>query len=260
MNKMYFSLACMIMAALLTIAAPYCYAAGIEDLYILSEDSAPPYAYKEHGQGKGIDHDIIIEAAKRLNIRVRIDFVPWRRMYDSIENGTCDAGSTFFHIKSRESFAIYVNPPLHFSTYAVFVRKGNEFPYSSLESLAGKKVGVTRGYRLSTEFKHAVEHGKIHVEEVETIAMNIRKVAAGRLDCMVSNLDATHIELKRAGLLGRVVPLPIPVMESRGLHLVFSKAGRYGANRQFIARLEAVLEGMKEDGTFRKIYDSYGLP
>ncbi|WMW65970.1 transporter substrate-binding domain-containing protein [Nitratidesulfovibrio liaohensis] len=231
-----------------------------EEFYVMSEQNAPPYVFIENGKKKGIDYDIIIEAARRMGIDVKIDFVPWLRMYKSLENGACDGGSAFFHIKERESFVIYINPPIHHSSYVVFVRSGEEFEYSSPASLYGKRVGVTRGYRLNKEFSEAVTSGKINIEEVDNVSLNIQKIVTGRLDCMVSNRDATLIQLRNAGLSGKIVPLEHPVIEARGLHLVLSRAGRYAKDRNFISRLESVLRTMKEDGTFQNIYSLYGLP
>jgi len=227
------------------------------DLYVMAEESTPPYAFVEHGIKKGIDHDIIVEAAKRMNIRVEIDMVPWIRMYKSIETGVCDAGSVFFHVKERESFAIFTNPPLHHSTYSVFIRKDSKLEYSSIESLYGKTIGVSRGYRLNNDFKEAVDRGFIQIEETNNISMNIRKVMAGRLDCMVANYDVTMLELSRAGLRGQLIALNPPLLERKPLHFVFSKAGRYGNNKEFIAKFESTLDAMKNDGTFKRIYDRY---
>lgn len=232
-------------------------ATAYADLYVMAEESTPPYAFMEHGIKKGIDHDIIVEAAKRMNIRVEIDFAPWLRMYKSVENGLCDAGSVFFHVKERELFAVYINPPLHHSTYSVFVKKGNPFTYSSIKSLYGKKVGVSRGYRLNNDFKNAVDSGLIKVEETTHISMNIKKVIAGRLDCMVANRDVTMLELSRTGLRGQLIALNPPLLDAMPLHVVFSKAGRYGKNKEFISKFESTLNEMKSDGTFQRIYDRY---
>lgn len=231
-----------------------------EVFYVMAEQNAPPYVFIENGKKKGIDHDIITEAARRMGITVKIDFVPWLRMCKSLEIGTCDGGSALFHIKERESFAVYINPPIHYSSYVVFVRSGEEFEYSSPASLYGKRVGVTRGYRINKEFSEAATSGDINIEEVDNIPLNIQKMVSGRLDCMVSNRDATLIQLKKAGLSDKIVPLKIPVIEQRGLHLVLSRSSRYAKDHEFISRLESVLRAMKEDGTFQRIYSLYGLP
>jgi polar amino acid transport system substrate-binding protein len=229
-----------------------------ERLYILAEENVVPYTFIEDGQMKGIDYDIVMEAAKRMNIKTTIEFVPWNQMQSEVQHGSCDAGMTLFYVKDREDFGIYAFPPLHYITYMVFVRKGHEFPFASIEDLYGKTVGKVRGHSISDEFDQAVAEGNITVEEVTTNLTNIKKVEAGRLDCMVGYLDRTLMELKREGLTDDLVPLPTPVQEAKGAHVVFSKNGKNIADKDaFVAQFNAVLEGMTQDGTFQKIYDSY---
>lgn len=227
-------------------------------LSIFAEENVLPYTFIDNGVMKGTDYDIMMEAAKRMNIRIDIKFMPWKRMKIGVERGLCDAGISFFYVKEREEFGIYSYPPLHYSTYVIFVRKGHEFPFASIEDLYGKTVGKTRGYSISEEFDKAVAEGRISVEEVTRNLQNIKKVAAGRLDCMVSNLDTTLIGLKRNGFADELVPLREPIKEAKGAHLVFSKAGKNIADKNaFVARFNSVLEKMKEDGTLQKIYASY---
>ncbi|MCP4352792.1 MAG: transporter substrate-binding domain-containing protein [Desulfobacterales bacterium] len=227
-------------------------------LLFIGEENVPPYSYMENGQKKGTDYDLIQEVAKRMKIQININFTPWKRMKVYVEKGRCDAGFTMFYVKEREKFGIYARPPLHYSTYSVFVKKGHEFPFSSVRDLYGKTVGNVRGYKIGEGFDKAVAEGRITVEVVSQKKQNIKKLAAGRMDCFVSHRDTTLAAMKEMGFSDVIVPLPKPIKESKEAFLVFSKAGKNIADKEeFVKKFGSVLEEMKQDGTFQKIYDKY---
>ncbi len=227
-------------------------------LLFLGEENVPPYSYMENGQQKGTDYDVIQEVAKRMKIQVNIKFTPWKRMKVFVEKGRCDAGFTMFYVKEREKFGIYARPPLHYSTYSVFVKKGHEFPFDSVRDLYGKKVGNVRGYKIGENFDKAVEEGRITVEEVSHKQLNIKKLAGGRIECFVSHHDTTLAAMKKMGFSGNIVPLQKPIKESKEAFLIFSKAGKNIANKEeFVKKFSSVLEKMKQDGTIQKICDKY---
>jgi polar amino acid transport system substrate-binding protein len=224
---------------------------------VLAEESAPPYSYVEDGKPFGIDYEIVVEAARRLGIDVNVEFVPWKRMLVAVQYGGCDAGVSFYYVKDRELFGIYLNPPVHYSVNMVFVREGEGFSFLSVSDLFGKKVGITRGYSVSVDFDKAVAGGDLLIEEGDNILSNIHKVLAGRIDCMVGNRDATLNILKRNGLAGKVVHLENPVSEARSAHIMLSRARRLSGDETFVSRFNETLLNMKEDGTFQRILESY---
>jgi len=227
-------------------------------LTFFGEENVPPWSFTEKDQIRGIDCDLILEVGKRMNLQINIQLTPWKRMILAVQDGECDAGFTSFYIKEREEFAIYAQPPLHYSTYSVFVRKGGEFPFAAIQDLYGKTVGIVRGYKIGDEFVQAVAAGRIKTEEVTEKAMNMKKLDDGRIDCAISPLETTLLTLQELGLADKIAALPKPVAESKPLHLVFSKSGKNIADKpDFVKRFSTVLEEMKKDGTFTGIYDRY---
>jgi polar amino acid transport system substrate-binding protein len=138
----------------------------------------------------------------------------------------------------------------------VFVRKGSEFPFASVQDLYGKTVGIVRGYKIGDEFNQAVAGGRIKTEEVTEKEMNVKKLDNGRIDCAISPLETTLVMIHELGLADRIVPLPKSVMESKPLHLLFSKSGKNIADKaDFVKRFNTVLDEMKKDGTSTRIYE-----
>lgn len=232
-----------------------------ERLRFVGENKVPPYSFKENGRVKGIDVDIIAEAAKRMKIGIDIELVPWKRMQVYVKKGLCDAGFTMFYMKEREQFGIFPTVPVHYSTFAVFVLKGSEFRFKTIEDLYGKRVGSIIGYRINELFDKASYEGRIIVNEVPRHSQNVKKLFSGRIDCLVSNYDSMVIAIKNNGLSGKIVALPAPLQKSKGAYIVFSKAGKTIRNKDaFANKFGMVLKEMKNDGSIQKIQENYLVP
>lgn len=225
---------------------------------IAAEENVFPYSFTENGEPRGIDYDIVVEAGKRMPIHYEIRFAPWKRMMYSLEKGICDAGFGLFYKKERESSVIFTKTPLHHSSYSIFVKKGKEFKFESIKDLYGKTVGNIRGYKVNEEFDKAVNDGKIRVEEVTEVIQNAKKLEFERVDCAVAHHDLMLYTLKSNGLADKIVELPKPVETNKPVYLVFSRIGKNIDDKEaFVKRFDAVLENMRNDGTFQKIYDKY---
>ena len=62
--------------------------------------------------------------------------------------------------------------------------------------MAGKRVGVVRGWSYGDTFDKAVRDGKLTVEEVASDAQNFQKLAARRLDAVLAIEEAGAALLK----------------------------------------------------------------
>lgn len=177
-------------------------------------------------------------------------------MYN-VETGKASGGFAAFKTPEREAFAIFLNHPIHESTYNIFVKKGEGFSFTGISDLAGKKIGNIRGFKTGEEFDQAVSEGKIMVELVNDIKKNIQKLMAGRLDAMVGNQAQTLLKIKEMGLTGQIQFLPTSIRESRGAFLVISKKADIPDKTGLIDTLNEKLKEMAEDGTIKKIHDTY---
>ncbi len=227
-------------------------------LYLLTDDNFPPFGFEEKGEKSGIDYDIVCELAKRLDINVEIDFVPWKRLLRYTETGKCDGSFSLFQTEEREQFAIYVlDVPIHYSTFSLFTLKGNEFNFEVIKDLHGKSIGLNSGFAISDEFDMAVKKKEINVKEIEGVEKNIKKLMLGIIDCFVGNYQVTMHYLNKYDLHDRIVSLPRPVKKRRGSYMVLSKASKIKNKEKLIQRINITLKHMVDDGTFKRIEDKY---
>jgi len=223
-------------------------------LNLVCGENFPPFSYKENGVIKGMDVETVLEMAARLNIEVKIKLKPWKRVLSMTELGKCDGAFSCFKTTERQKFALYT-APVNYSTYSIFVKKGNEFKFSSITDLYGKLFGKNSGLVVSDEFDQAVKEGKISLVEISSNLVDLAML--NRFDMFVDNLLLTQYQLKRKKLTGQITPLPRPITKARGAYLIISKAAVIKEKESLIKKMAKVLKEIHSDGTIQKIQNKY---
>ena len=246
-----------VILVVLTFSAIFCHADEPQNVIILgSVDNFPPFAYNADGKLTGVDIDVVNEMAKRIGINVRIKIFPWARLMDSVQKGSIDGGFAAFETEARKNFCLYTEP-LHYEEYYLFVKKGNEFSYSGISDLYGKKVGKDRGVFVNEEFEHAAKKGKFILEEINDMSMlNIKKLNIGRLDAAIGDLGAMLYYAKLSGVEKNIIPLS-PINEKTAAYLVLSKNSQLKNKTEMQKKMQSALKEIREDGTWQKIFNSH---
>lgn len=220
-------------------------------------DDFAPFSWNEGGEAKGIDVYVVKELCQRLNVNCDIVFRPWKRVMAEVQSGESDGGFGAFKTKEREAFAHFLQYPVHYSTFKIFVKKGHEFLFENIEDLYGKTISKNRGFNIGGGFDKAAAEGKILIEEANNAKANILKLKAERMDGYAGNDHETLLMLKQLELTGQVVPLPHSIRELRGAYLIISKAAKINNKTILIQKMDRFLKEMYEDGTIEKINSKY---
>ncbi|MEY9543146.1 polar amino acid transport system substrate-binding protein [Bradyrhizobium diazoefficiens] len=215
----------------------------------------PPYMYEENGKVVGLVVDVEKEAFEKAGYDVEFRIVPWSRALQEVKDGTSDVLASAGRTPDREQFLDYVDEPLYFSEMVLFVKKDRLLPYTGdLAELKEVVIGAVNNISYGAKFDDAVRAGRFqHLEYVNSTALNIGKLIAGRTDAMVAQRLVGVAELKKTNDLDKVKVLSPPI--EVGLSFTaFSKAKPLGVAR---AEFEKQLKLMKEDGRYQKIYEKY---
>jgi ABC-type amino acid transport substrate-binding protein len=128
----------------------------------------------------------------------------------------------------------------------------------SLDSLSGKKLSKNRGFTLGDDFNSRMQQQKFTVFEVGTYKGGIKMVLSGRVFAFVSLMDPTNYHIKDMGAEDSVVMLDFVVKKPRGLEIMLSRTNPK-VSKALIDKMQAALLNMKEDKSFVKIYEKYGV-
>lgn len=232
-------------------------ASAVEPRLLVTGDFAfPPYSYLQDGQPKGIDVELMQELARRLVLPMDFQLAPFKRVIESVRLGTVDAGMAVLRSPEREAFALFTGV-LHYSTYALFVVKGQEFPFDAMESLRGKRIGKVRGFFISEAFDAEVAAGRIQVEESVSMEQSLKMLMAGRVDAISGQSVVTRNLARELGLADKLAQLPQALTPDRPAFLVLSRASALPDKERLAERLRQTLDAMHKDGTVERIEARY---
>ncbi|MBT8368417.1 MAG: transporter substrate-binding domain-containing protein [Deltaproteobacteria bacterium] len=229
-----------------------------DTLHFVGLQNIIPFAYEEEGVKKGIDYEVFIEISKRMGFTAKIEFLPWKRIWEYLKKGSIDGTFQIYFNKKREEFIIYSKIPMRYSTINVFVNKGHEFDFRNISDLFGKTVGKQSGFFISPEFEQAVKRKKIILDEARDVDRNIKKLILKRIDCLVSNPNIVRFYMKKLGLQHEIVELPVPLVPEKKVHLALSKNGKNIKDKlPFMEEINKTIKEIHGDGTLQKISDKY---
>jgi polar amino acid transport system substrate-binding protein len=185
-----------------SIIVPNLYAASVQRVTILADDSYPPYSFVDNDQLRGIYIDIIKAAAKLIeqHYKVKIDPVPWKRGLQGLEKGTSFAlVPPYKHIKKRPYMWPY-SVPIMKENVVAFCHKdidllGHLKP-QAMKSNAPLIIGINAGYLiLNPKLEQAKNKKNIAISENKSTTLNILKLYHKRLDCYLNDKFSTLWEL-----------------------------------------------------------------
>ncbi len=224
-----------------------------ETLVLLGSDNLPPKSWMDGDVARGYAIDATHEALKRAGFDVEFDLKPWKRAVETARQG----GGVITHFSKtpeRQKSFLY-SDPIVFDRIVVAVKKGREFPFKSVKYLAGKTVGVLRG----------VAYGKDWSEYVSTFTREEDTDAEARLGKLLrERIDAAVISSGAAGLKiaaqnAKIDPAEFTILaEPILLDPNYLGIAKRPENEEKIARINAAIKSMREDGTIKKILAKYG--
>lgn len=219
-----------------------------------NNDNYPACYTNINGEVAGIDVDIIREMAIRVGIDVRITLVPWVRTLEMIERGTADGGFPLFKTEERKEFAFYTQIPLHVTVMQAYARNSNNYKSSNLTEMKSKRIGINRGYFISSEFDIAAKNGFFDLIEVDNVQQLTNMLLKGRLDIAVAKRSTMGAHLKYSGEVLATLGM---VNKEQDAFLVLSKKSKIENKLKILQDINIALKEMKLDGTIERITMNY---
>ena len=191
------------------------------------------YADAAH-EAAGVYPAIVRRAFARAGLPVRIVARPFRRVMEGLRQGTM-AGGSVVETPQRAAVADF-SAPYFTEQVGVYSRAASGFAFRGIDDLRGKTVGVIRGWAYGAEFDRARAAGAFAVEEVDSDAMNLRKLALERIDvALVTTMSGELLRLRAEFAAIAVAARPLAAVP---IHLALNKgAGGAGLLRRFDAAI-----------------------
>lgn len=168
-------------------------------------DPFPPFYYEKDGMPQGMQYELAKIIFSSMHTRFKIKFVPWKRALLMAESGKVDGVFGLRKTPERQRWMIFPDEPLMNVYTVIFKRADDPFEFDGIPSLAGKNIGIIKGYTYGTEFDKSNLFRK---EEVANLRQNFLKLKAGRIDLVAGYRTVGIHMLKEMGMLGQIVECP----------------------------------------------------
>lgn len=201
--------------------------------------------------------EIAQQALAKAGHTVDYALMPWERALYSAQKGQIDCVVGAY--KSDAPDLLFPENSQGVDTVAAYVKKGDPWRYSTVDSLKKIKLGAISGYGYGDNIDAYIEQNPklVQLTVGETaLDQNIKKLTAGRIDVLIESpavFDAKLKELKledqfvQAGTLSDIENLYIacsPVKES---------------SKTYVKLISDGTEDLRKSGELTKILVKYGL-
>jgi polar amino acid transport system substrate-binding protein len=213
----------------------------------------PPVQYVDQtGALKGMRVELGEEIAKRLCLKAEYVRIEFSAMIPGLQAGRWDMINTgiFF---TEERAKLMQMLPYEDQAISISTAKGNPGKITKPDDLAGKTIGVEIGgfeERKTRELdKQLTDKGMkgMNIRTFENFAMAFQALRAGQVEVALS-IDSTGAEYQKRGDFERVLSGLFPTPVALALK-----------NKPLAETVAKVLNDMKADGSFQKLFGSYGV-
>jgi polar amino acid transport system substrate-binding protein len=239
-----------------TLSAP-ALAAPCPDPVKVGWEPWPPFQIAgEEGEPKGIDPDILREIGKLTGCEITFHETPWKRHLRMVEAGKLDVAPAASKTAERDAYSKWTTSYLPYQAI-LWTSADDDGSYEDLEDFlkSGKSVGIIRGVSLGEEADALLEQPayRKNVIENKSTKLNIRQIAAGRMDALIDNSATTGHLARQEGLRDKLRATDVAV-QSEPIYFMFSDTS---TSQETIAAFNEAIGQLKASGKIQEIVDKY---
>jgi polar amino acid transport system substrate-binding protein len=233
--------------------------AGMPVITIVADDWCP-YNCAPDSEYPGYAIEAATEIFKKAGYQLKYEYVPWPRAIQGVLDGTY-AGAVGA-AKGDIPDAIFPEEELGYYGNYLFIRKGDPWRYTGLDSFKNIHLGVIEDYYYSDEINTYLEANK-NSSQVDIIygddaaQRNIEKLLKNRIDVYLEDRNVVFYAIGQAGLDKEKVEIAGEIGDPVALYIAFSplnpEAGKWAEI------LSKGIKALRANGRLAEILQRYGL-
>lgn len=205
--------------------------------------------------------EIAREVFERAGHQVDYDLVAWQRAIADTAAGLYEGvigagpGEVPGFVLGAEPIGVW--------RLGIAVRRGHQVRLDPASPFAGLVVGAVEGYGYGEAWiedyvaAHAKDPTRVQLlSGPDALATNLRKLAAGRVDCVPDSIAVLRYHIHALGLTDRLDVVPAPGEQS-DVFIAFSPANARSA--AWAAQLDEGIADLRASGRLAAILAAYGL-
>jgi len=222
-------------------------------LTVFVADAVPPKMFVKNGKPAGYILEIALEAVRRAGYVAEVRQVPFARALNQTQAGDGVLPGMSFTEERAKLFLF--SQPMYEGPVLLVTLAGHDFPFSGLQDLAGRSIGINRGSHYGAALDAA--RASFTAEEDGGTEMRLRKLQANHIDgAIVSGgpaairFAAETIGADPKSFVARMPPISIDKN-------FFGVAKSRPDAAEILGRLDPALASMWADGTIATITAAY---
>ncbi len=223
-------------------------------LVMSTNPTLPPLQFVDSaGELKGMRIELGTEIAKRLCLTPEYIKIDFDAMVPGLQGGRWDMINTgIFYTEARAKIMYMI--PYENQAISISVPNDHKDAVTKLEDLNGKSIGVelggfeeSRTRDIDKALKDAGGQG-VEIKTFNSFATAYQALRAGQVDA-VTSIDGVAEEYQKRGDF------------HRALHGLYPSPVSFAFKNKALAEaVKTVLDGMKADGSYDTLFESYGMP
>ncbi len=219
------------------------------------QDTQPKFFQNADGSFGGLCFELMELIEKNSNFRFEYSsqFIPSKRIFLRLQEGTTDVHVGFAKTAEREKEIIFSEPLYQLKTILISSIKDEVFinEISDIKKLGDKGV-VLSLYGVATSDFLRKTNGLIVDDGADTVEANIKKLLYGRGQFFAYHDLGIYYEINKPQYKGKFKVQPI-ILEKYQHYIVFSQK----TPRSYISELANIVKKLKASGEWREITDKY---
>ena len=244
----YIGWVCLLLALVVFAGTTHAGPAETSKFTILTEEY-PPVTFMKDGKVSGFVTDIVREIMARQNVADTIRLTSWDEAYNTALEGRNVILFSTERTEKREKLFQWVGP-VGKNSAVFYAKKGSGIKITSLED-AKKLAGIATTKDWFTE-QYLKGQGFKNLVTSPLPTTNVKQIMDGTVQVSIFT-DITVPEIvKKAGYAMENIE-PVFVVSNTYFYIAMSR----GIPEETVKKWQSVLDDMKKDGTFDKIYRKY---
>ena len=211
-------------------------------------------------ENPGMGVEAIYRLEKKLNIKINIKRLPWKRCLAEMEKGHIDGVFTASYKEKRKQFGLYpevdgkVDPSRRFTSasYALYRLKGSDVKYDGENFHIKGKVGAPLGYSIVDDLKKK----GLTVDESPNTLNDFKKMVKGRIEAVAALEMTGDYYLMINQDLNEKIEKVLPLIVEKPYYFMLSHQ-LYKENKDLAEKIWDTIAEIRRDPDFQKLLKNY---
>ena len=220
-------------------------------VYVVGTDAAyaPFESQNEKGEIVGFDIDVVKAAAQKAGIEVKFLNTPWEGIFNSVLQGDRDLLVSSITITPERQQTLDFSTPYFDAQQLIAVKSDSKI--AKFDDLKKLKVGVQNGTTGDEVITKLQGKDSPNVKRFESTPLALKEMEGGGVDAVVAD-NGVVVHYVNNNPASKFKTIADTSFASEQYCIAVKKG-----NTELLAKINQGLAGIKDDGTYAKIYAQY---